>query len=432
MIGADTDHPAAFTTLRRRQHRAGAGPRGPGRLRLRQPELGGLPGHPAAATSAPGRTPGCAGAATRPPAASGRLPRPGHRPGLGRRPGHRHADLHLARQLGQHGAVLGRRHPGRPGPHQPGPQLRVPVHRPVAPGAAATRRCSPPPSATTPTPPIANLFAMHNRMHDWAVPARLHRGGLEPAGGQPQPGRPGRRRRAGPRPAGRAERQPEQRQPGHRRATACRRPPTCTCGSRRPAGVPAVRGRRLRHDGDRPRVHPRDHQPDDRRPGQPASAATRAGRWASRGATCSPPSTSSRTGCARPARRPSSPAATSPATWSAASATTTSAAARSTTPTSATTPVGPEVHADGEIWGATNFRVRAGPGQAVRPGHPAAAARLRAGPGRGRHVPGQPALVAAGVRLVPAPGGQPGQHARHARQHARRRPGSASAAPTRT
>ena len=119
-------------------------------------------------------------------------------------------------------------------------------------------------------------------------------------------------------------------------------------------GLPAVRRRRLRHDGDRPRVHPRDHQPDDRRARTPASARTRAARWASRGATCSLPSTCSSTASAPRARRRSSPAATSPAT--------TSNGIRnydmSRSPLNYSDVgydlVGAAVHADGEIWGATN------------------------------------------------------------------------------
>ena len=68
----------------------------------------------------------------------------------------------------------------------------------------------------------------------------------------------------------------------------------------------------------------------------------------------------------------------------------------------------------------------AGPGGVrgpVRQGHAGAAATVCRWAGRGRLVPGQPALGPTHVRLVPAAGGEPGQHDRHARQHARRRHG---------
>ena len=101
------------------------------------------------------------------------------------------------------------------------------------------------------------------------------------------------------------------------------------------------------------------------------------------------------------------------------------AAARSTTPTSATTSSGRQVHADGEIWAPTNLRVRSAfAGQRYGVGHPGAAgASAPTGWSQADACPGNRRWVAADVRLVPAPGVEPGQHARHARQHARRRPG---------
>ena len=246
------------------------------------PQLGGLPGHPAA--DAARATPGCAGASpgarlrargasTRPPARRGTSTSP---PARRRSP---------PGQLGQHRA-------SRWGAGTPAvPATPSPTRDYVYPFTDQWHQARCDPAVFTSAQrndadaAIANLFAMHNRMHDWAYHLGLHRGDLEPAGGQPRPGRARRRRRAGPRPAGRADRQPQQRQPGHPagRPAADHQHVPVAAGRRR--GVPAVRRRRLRHDGDRPRVHPRDHQPDDRRPGQRHRLVSRAARWASAGAT---------------------------------------------------------------------------------------------------------------------------------------------------
>ena len=178
---------------------------------------------PRRATSAPGRTPGCAGAATRrpaarrpsvtrPPASRGTSTRP-----PARRPSPRAATRPTPCCPGARGT------PAVPGHAQPGPQLRVPVHRPVAPGPGATRRCSPPPSATTWTRRSANLFAMHNRMHDWSYQLGFTEAAWNLQADNLDPGGLGGDAEQGSAQAGRAAAgSREQRQPGHpaRRAAA--------------------------------------------------------------------------------------------------------------------------------------------------------------------------------------------------------------------
>ena len=136
---------------------------------------------------------------------------------------------------------------------------------------------------------VGNLFASHNRMHDWSYylgfteanynlqTENMGRGGAaatrdrERAGGrdrQPRhrPLRPGHR--------------PQQRQPGH--------PPGRRAGHHQPVPLPAlgrsvlrpVHRRVARHGHRRPRVHPRDQQPDGcrSRPGPDVRAGRRHGR----------------------------------------------------------------------------------------------------------------------------------------------------------
>ena len=194
--------------------------------------------------------------------------------------------LHLVGQLGQRRGAAG---PAAPRPPRPRPartattSTRSPTSgtRPAATRPAFTSAQRNDADAAV-TQPVRHAQP-HARL---GLPARLHRGGLEPAGGQPR-ARPGLGGDAeqGRAQAGALERQPQQRQPGH----AARRPaadhehvPVAAGGRRR---VPAVRRRRLRHDRDRPRVHPRDHQPDDRRPGRRDRRRSRAARWARPGAT---------------------------------------------------------------------------------------------------------------------------------------------------
>ena len=128
---------------------------------------------------------------------------------------------------------------------------------------------------------VTNLFVMHNRMHDWSVSPRLHRGELERPGRQLRSDRglPRQRRGHRQRPGGRARAAGA----GHRARQrqhddAARRPgvvlehvPMATAGGRllRP-----VRGRRLRHVDHRPRVRAHDREPDGRQ-GQPAQRAPR-------------------------------------------------------------------------------------------------------------------------------------------------------------
>ncbi len=227
----------------------------------------------------------------------------------------------------------------------------------------------------------------------------------------------------GPGAGRRAQRQPQQRQPGHRtrRPAADDQHVPVAAGGRR--GVPAVRRRRLRHDGDRSRVHARDHQPHDRRPGQRYHVGFQGGSmgeaWGDLTAAeylfennfRAPGDTPFVTGAYVTGNTTTGirdyDASKSPLNYSDVGFDL----------------VGPEVHADGEIWVATNLRVRAG---ASSSGTARAPRRCSSGAPTARSdrlLPGQPALDPAHVRLVPAAGVQLGQHGRHARQHARRRPG---------
>ena len=116
------------------------------------------------------------------------------------------------------------------------------------------------------------------------LPPRLHRDGVEPAGRQLRTRRATATTpsRATPRPAASAADPPSvrgarQRQPDHAGTTASR--PITNMYLWQPiAGIVlrTLRRRRLRHVGDRPRVHPRHHQPDDRRTGRRAWTRRRA------------------------------------------------------------------------------------------------------------------------------------------------------------
>ena len=84
--------------------------------------------------------------------------------------------------------------------------------------------------------------------------------------------------------------------------------------------------------------------------------------------------------------------------------------------------VGPQVHADGEIWSATTS-TSARRWSAVRRRHARRRSRPCAdGERAADRVPGQPPLDAAGVRRLPADGRPARQHGRRARRDARGRP----------
>ena len=84
-----------------------------------------------------------------------------------------------------------------------------------------------------------------------------------------------------------------------------------------------VRGRRLRHDRDRARVHPRDQQPHGRRADGRVESDRRPGRWGRAGRTSQPSSSSTSTeSCRSPTRTRSPSGPTSRATSRRASATT--------------------------------------------------------------------------------------------------------------
>ena len=298
---------------------------------------------------------------------------------------HRHADVHLIRQLGQQRGELGRRYP--PFPATPSPDRNY-VYPFTDQWHAA--RCNPE-VFTSPQRNDADAAVTQPVRHAQpdarlVVPPGLHRGDVEHAGGQPRAATgwaatPSRAARRPARSSGSRNNANQGTRP--RRAAADHEHVPVAAGRR--LGLPAVRRRRLRHDGDRARVHPRDHQPDDRRSGR--RHRRRPGRLDGRVV-------------GRPGRRrvpvreqPARRRATRPFVTggvrhrqhrSPASATTTSARARSTTPTSASTWSGREVHADGEIWGATNLRVREAFVKRYGDGHAAAAAALRRRPVAGR------------------------------------------------
>ena len=163
--------------------------------------------------------------------------------------------------------IWGGGHAGRAGHAEPDPRLHLPVHRPVAPGplqpgGVHLRRSATTPTPRSPTCSPCTTGCTTGRTTSGFTESAWNMQVVNLTGDGPR-----RRRRAGPGAGRRAGRQPQQRQPGHpaRRPAADHQHVPVAAGGRR--RLPAVRRRRLRHDGDRPRVHPRDHQPDDRRPG---------------------------------------------------------------------------------------------------------------------------------------------------------------------
>ena len=181
-------------------------------------------------------------------------------------------------------------------------------------------RCNP---ATTFTSPQrndidaarANLFAMHNQMHDWSYHLgfteqtfnlqdfNFGRGGAEndPEQGNAQAGGV----TGGP-PGFAARDNANQITPPDGMA------PITNMYLWQPiagALLRTVRRRRLRHDRDRPRVHPRDQQPHGRRARPPGSAGRRRARWARAGRTSRPSSSSTSTASSRSPTRTRSPSA---------------------------------------------------------------------------------------------------------------------------
>ena len=270
-----------------------------------------LPARPAAATrsSAPAR-PRWPGTSTRPPAPTTNTT---------------DGNNAIARaQLEQQRPVHGRH---RDGDRAPGPRLRLPLDQPVVRAGVQPGRVHLAAARNDIDAARANLFAMHNRMHDWSYHLgfteatwnmqndNFGRGGL---GNDPEQGNA----QAGGISGGPPElRGPRQRQPDHpaRRAGADHQ--HVPVAADRGLVLRPVRRRRLRHVGDRPRVHPRDHQPHDRRPERrPQLAAGHERELVGPVGDGVPLRARVR---ARRARGPSPSASTSPATRSRASATTT-------------------------------------------------------------------------------------------------------------
>ena len=290
--------PARLHHLRGRPRRQGAGPREPGQLRRGQPALGGLPGHP-------GR-----GRHRHPARPGARRPRRAARGGAATRPPARPWDVDLAtgtptfttqRQLGRHGAAAGAT--GRPRcPPTPRPDRdyvypftnqwntsKCDPNALTSPAAGRRRRGHREPVRHA--QPDARLVAT-----SWASPRRP---GTCRRSTSPRTARAATPSRATPsraRPTAGTRNNANQAHPAGRHAADHEHVHVAAVRRR---GVPALRRRRLRHDGDRARVHPRDHQPDDRRPGHRHQLAARAARWARAGPTCWRWST-----CSRAATRP--------------------------------------------------------------------------------------------------------------------------------
>ena len=95
-------------------------------------------------------------------------------------------------------------------------------------------------------------------------------------------------------------------------------------------------------------------------------------------------------------------------------------------------PARAQVHADGEIWSATNYDVRQAFDRPLRRRQRRAADGVRARRPAGHRVPGQPALDPADVRRVAADADRHGEHGRRPQRDARRPTRSASTGSTRT
>ena len=328
---------------------------------VNNPEWAVFPDSPPGDSRRPTR--GCAGAAQRPPAAPGG--RHAARRAVGHRGGDQPADQHLARQQRQRRAQLGsttrRGRPGRPPPARP--RYAYPFTNQWLQRGAATRRCSPRPSATTPTRrrrtcSPCTTGCTTGRTSSGSPRTRGTSRPTTTAGGRG--GAERRNEQAG----GISGARPGAPQPDNANQVTGR---DGVAADHQHVPVAAERGRRstrmrrrrLRHDGDRATSHPRHHQPDDRRAQRRAQLARRADRWVIVGRPDGLEYLFQHGSRGRRTRLSSS-ASTSPAIRSAASATTTSPTARSTTRDVGYSTGGPAVHADGKIW---RRHQRPGPGR---------------------------------------------------------------------
>ena len=323
--------PGGVHHLRRRPRRRRPGAREPGRLRRGQPGVGGLP-ELAADRLLLDRHPACAGASRRAAAATRRRHARRRRwPGTStRRPARRPDTTNGNNAIAVHN--WNSNDPFTVGTETATPRPDRDYTYPWT-NQWYEERCNPDDvhlarSATTSTPrgPTCSrcTTACTTGPTTSASPRRRSTCSSDNFGAR----RARRRPRAGQRPGRRHHRRPadlrrpRQRQPDHPAATASRRSPTCTCGSRSPGSfyAPCVDG-----DYDMSVIGheytPRHHQPDDRRPERRSQLAAGHERELVGPAGDGVP-LRARLRAAR-ARGPSRSASTSPATRSPASATTT-------------------------------------------------------------------------------------------------------------
>ncbi len=164
----DPANPTAFATYVDARDRRRARTRGPGRLRLRQPDVGGVPGHSAAVLPAAGTDPRVVWCFAPRPGCAKTVQRPGQRPGLGRRPGHRHSRRSPRRATRPTTWCSGAPAP-RPTPATPSPDRN---YKYPFTDQWHQARCNPAGFTSAQRndadAAVTNLFAMHNRMHDFA------------------------------------------------------------------------------------------------------------------------------------------------------------------------------------------------------------------------------------------------------------------------
>ena len=280
----DAEHPLGYTTYVDAARRQGPGPGEPGQLRRRRPALEGLPGHRRPARH---RHPADLVRGGRGPAARGTSldPATGKTWDVDAATGQ--PTLTTTRQLRRDRTALGQRQ---------------------------RRRCPRRPSPTASTSyPFTNQWddqQVRPGLADHAAAGRRRRGHREPVRDAQPDARLVLPPRASPRPPGTCRRPTpagtaRAATPSAATPSRARPPPTTRNNANQTtppdgmqpvtnmymwqpfagARVPALRRRRLRHDGHRPRVHPRHHQPHDRRPGQRHHLDARAARWARAGPT---------------------------------------------------------------------------------------------------------------------------------------------------